>query len=233
MFDLVLPGGVPSRYPSCADFIEYLLPQLSILIQDSGSSMMQDLEAEGVSCDPALPASQDIPSPSQSSLAIFTEDVMAPMMGLAGSALGASDGLNKVLASVHKVGPSQMAAVDQFVNLPSLETAGLLSGRLDKDALRVAAKHKLRDNCDMSGDVICQPMDVIPTLSVELKNHVHKNHIKSQANGFVRGNEERKTAVRLMNTVCRWLVGQMGRCYNGVTPEIYRYSTVVLLFSLD
>ncbi|XP_047484565.1 proteasome activator complex subunit 4-like isoform X1 [Penaeus chinensis] len=223
MFDLVLPGGVPSRYPSCADFIEYLLPQLSILIQDSGSSMMQDMEVEGVSCDPALPSSQDIPSPPQSSLAIFTEDVIAPMMGLAGSSLGASDSLNKVLASVHKVGPTQISAVDQFVNLPSLDSASLLSGRLDKDALRVVAKHKLRDNCDISGDVICQPMEVIPTLSVELKNHVHKNHIKSQANGFVRGNEERKTAVRLMNTVCRWLVGQMGRCYNGVTPEIYRF----------
>merc|ERR1712106_860346 len=33
-------------------------------------------------------------------------------------------------------------------------------------------------------------------------------------NGFVGGgvSEERKRAVRLMNTTCRWLIGHMGRC---------------------
>ena len=40
--------------------------------------------------------------------------------------------------------------------------------------------------------------------------------------GGALGNEEKKAAVRLMNTVCKWLIGQLSRCYNGATHEIYK-----------
>ncbi|XP_042231597.1 proteasome activator complex subunit 4-like isoform X2 [Homarus americanus] len=224
MYDLALPGGVTSRYPSSSQFIDYILPQLATLIQDSGSGVINDYDTD-MKCGLPLPLSQDMPSPTQPNGTVFTDRVVPSMMGLPSSSLRNNDSLSKVLNSMHKGGSSQIPLMGPLVNhLSSLEPSGLLAGLDNKDALRVSAKMKLRENCDISSDIICEPVNMIPSDSViGVKNNIHENHVKSPANGFFGGSEERKATVRLMNTVCRWLVGQMGRSYNGVTPEIYRF----------
>ncbi|XP_045600493.2 proteasome activator complex subunit 4 isoform X1 [Procambarus clarkii] len=224
MYDLVLPGGVTSLYPSSSEFIDYVLPQLAILIQEPGSSMAHDCDLDNSKCDPSLPLSQDILSSQHPNGTVFSERVVPSMMDLQSSSLMSNDSLNKVLNSMHIDGTSQLSLINPLTNhLASLESSNLLAGHENKDALRVSAKLKLRENCDISSDVICEPVNVIPSHSLsDIKNNIHENHIKSPANGCFGGSEERKATVRLMNTVCRWLVGQMGRCYNGVTPEIYR-----------
>lgn len=228
MYDLVLPGGVTSQYPSCSHFIDYILPQLATLIQESGSGMTHDCDSENVRFGQTITLSQDIHSLPQPNGTVFSESVVPPMMGLASSSLSDSGNLSKVLSSVHKGGASQIPLMGPLVShLAGLEPSSFLAGQDSKGTVRVGAKMKLRGNCNISSDVICEPVNLIPSDSViGLKNDIHDN-LKSPVNGFF-GDEERKTTVRLMNTVCRWLVGQMGRCYNGVTPEIYR---LVELFS--
>lgn len=224
MYDLVLPGGVTSRYPSCSDFIDYILPQLATLIQESGSVMTYDCDSENVKCGPAIPLSQDVLSLPQPNGTVFSERIVPPMMGLASSPLSGNDNISKVLSCVHKGGASQLPLMGPLVNhLAGLEPSNLLAGQGNKGNLRVTAKMKLRGNCDISSDVICEPVNLIPSDSViDVKDNIH-DHLKNPVNGFFEVDGERKTTERLMNTVCRWLVGQMGRCYNGVTPEIYRF----------
>ncbi|KAK8724601.1 hypothetical protein OTU49_011168 [Cherax quadricarinatus] len=226
MYDLVLPGGITSRYPSSAEFIDYILPQLSLLIQESDSSMAYDCDSDNMKCGSSFSLSQDMPpSPPQPNNTVFSEKGVSSLMNIPNSSLLGSDSLTKVLNSMHISGASQISLLSPLSShLASLEPPSLLAGRDNKDTLKVSAKMKLRDNCDISSDVICEPINVIPSDSIiNVKNNIHENHIKSPANGFFGGSEERKITVRLMNTVCRWLVGQMGRCYNGVTPEIYRF----------
>lgn len=233
MYDLVLPGGIASSYPSCSEFIEYLLPQLATLIQESGSGLTNDCDSYTMRCGPSLGLPDDLPSTSPLGAAVFDERLIPSMRSIPKPSLNDSDNLAKVLSAVNNNGSPDISLIGPLVShLASLEPSSLLTGRDTKDSLKVAGKMKLRDNCDISGEVICEPVGVLTEDSIiDAKSNIHDNHLKSPMNGFFGGSEERRTTVRLMNTVCRWLVGQMGRCYNGITPEMYRSVYVVFLFT--
>ncbi|KAK4321981.1 hypothetical protein Pmani_007247 [Petrolisthes manimaculis] len=240
MYDLVLPGGLPSSYPNCTEFIDFILPQLSTLVQDSESNTVQDGENDSTKYGGSASASHhEASSPlqsnnnnnnnsssSSSSSTLFGAQVLSPVRDLPGSPFSDSDRLNSVLSAVHNNnnGGSQSPMVSPLVKYMSgLEGPSPMVGRENKEALRLSAKIKLKDNCDISSD-ICEPMDMLPLDSINFeKNNEYENSAKSPVNGYFTGYEEKKGTVRLMNTMCRWLVGQMGRCYNGVTPEMYRF----------
>ena len=220
MYDLVIPGGVPSRYPNCSEFIDYIIPQLAILIQETSSGMMQESDMETASDFCSLPSGGD-------SGVLFNEGgTVPPLLNLSTNTLSDSDSLAKMLHSVHKgEGAAKFAGMSKLENIGSLEpSTSFISARDSKDTFRASAKMKLRDSCDISSDVLCEPMDLMQSTSLIVKNSVHDNHAKTALNGFLAqsGTEERKVAIRLMNTVCRWLIGQMGRSYNGISPKMYR-----------
>ncbi|XP_068219564.1 proteasome activator complex subunit 4-like isoform X1 [Palaemon carinicauda] len=223
LYDLLLPGGTPSRYPNSSEFIEFLIPQLSALIQETSSGAAQDCDMETSNMSSLQP---DYSLPPSGSL-MFSEGAVPPILGLSSASLSDSDSITKVLHAVHKdeEASAKFSEMHQLVNISSLNPSRLLNTRDGKDAFRASAKIKLRDSCDISSDVICEPMEIISSDSVILKNNVLDNHVKSPVNGFIvaSGTEERKAAIRLMNTLCRWLVGQMGRSYNGISPEMYRF----------
>lgn len=215
MYDLVLPGGVPSSYPSCTDFIDFILPQLSTLIQESAHNG----EGDNTSCGLLASVKQEPPSPLQSNSTLFGARVLPPVRDLPGSSFTDSERLNSVLTAVpNNNNGSQLPTISPLVNhMASLEGPSPLAARQNKEALRLSAKIKLKDSCEILSDV-CEPMDILPSDTLNFENNV-----KCPVNGYFSGCEEKKGTVRLMNTVCRWLVGQMGRCYSGVTPEMYKF----------
>ena len=213
MYDLVLPGGGTSHYPNCSKFIEEILPQLAPLIQELSSSTAND--------GPSASFVHEEMSISQSESKMFSDSAMPSVSDLTRVTLSASDNIVKVLGNVHSEN-SQVSIMNPLMNpVTTLEAPTFLVGRDNKDLNRLG-KIKLKD-CDLSSDVIYDSVSVMPSDTANYeKNNFHEDHIKNPVNGYIGASEERKTAVRLINTVCRWLVGHIGRCYNGITPEIYR-----------
>lgn len=187
MYDIQLPGGSPSLYPKTTEFIDYLLPQLQLLIQETVSASPASISTS--------PGSMDASD-------------LAPV-------------LKKMLNNVHKGvvgGGSPLMVVD----IPESPGSVVLDGHTDVDKADAYSKQETQP-C-MIRDTGAQP-NVIPMEVLECGPRKQVGLSSSPVNsGFMSGgvSEERKTAVRLMNTVCRWLIGHMGRCYNGVTPELYR-----------
>lgn len=221
MYDLVLPGGGNSQYPSCSEFIEEILPQLAPLIQEPSSSAANDSDSDSTKYGQSSFAPEDN-SLAQSESKMFSDGVIPSVRDLARGTLSESDSFAKALSKVHSE-KSKVSMMSPLVNhMSGLEAGSFLAGRDNKDLSRLG-KIKLKENCDLSSDVLYSSVSVMPSDAISFeKNSIHENHVKNQVNGYIGASEERKTAVRLMNTVCRWLVGQIGRCYNGVTPEIYR-----------
>lgn len=226
MYDLVLPGGGNSHYPCCSEFIEEILPQLAPLIQEPSSTAANDSDSESTKYVPQVSFADVESSLSQSESRMFSDSVIPSMRDIT-----ESDAFAKVLGNVHSEN-SKVPVMSPLVNhVSGLEAGSFLAGRDNKDLNRLG-KIKLKENCDLSSDVLYSSVSVMSSDAVSFeKNSINENHVKSQVNGYIGASEERKAAVRLMNTVCRWLVGQIGRCYNGVTPEIYRlvtFMTIVL-----
>uniref|UniRef100_A0A0P4W4D0 Proteasome activator complex subunit 4 C-terminal domain-containing protein n=1 Tax=Scylla olivacea TaxID=85551 RepID=A0A0P4W4D0_SCYOL len=222
MYDLALPGGGTSRYPSCSKFIEDILPQLALLIQEPSSSAASDADSDTVKYGPSVSFAPEDTSLSQSESKMFSDSVIPSVRDLTRATLSASDNIAKVLGNVHSEN-SQVPIMNPLINhVTGLDTPSFLVGRDSKDLSRLG-KIKLKD-CDLSTDVVYDSVNVMPSDTTNYeKNNFHENHVKNPVNGYIGASEERKTAVRLMNTVCRWLVGHVGRCYNGVTPDIYRF----------
>lgn len=224
MYDLILPGGGHSQYPSCSKFIEEILPQLAPLIQEPNLSATNDLDSDNTKYGPSVSFAHEESSLSHSENKLFSDGVIPSVMDITRTTLSESGSFAKVLGDVHS-GNSNVPLISPLVNhVSGLEAESFLAGRDNKDLNRLG-KVKLKDNCDLSSDVLYSSVSVMPSDVRFEKNSIHENHVKNEANeanGYIGASGERKTAVRLMNTVCRWLVGQIGRCYNGVTPEIYR-----------
>lgn len=221
MYDLVLPGGGTSRYPSCSKFIEEILPQLAPLIQEPSPSTANDSDSDNAKYGPSVSFVHEETSLSQSERKMFSDSVIPSVRDLTKAPLSASDSIAKVLCNVHSEN-SQVPIINPLMNhVTSLEAPSFLVGRDKKDLNRLG-KIKLKD-CDLSSDVVYDSVSVMPSdIANYEKNNFHENFVKNPVNGYIGASEERKTSVRLMNTVCRWMVGHIGRCYNGVTPEIYR-----------
>lgn len=233
MYDLVLPGGTASSYPRCTEFIDFILPQLSTLIQDSESNTVHDGEKDSTKYGGAASGSQESSSNNNNNNGnnntLFGAKELSPVGELPKSPFSDSERISSVLSAVHNDnnGGSQSPIISPLVKYMSgLEGPSPLVGRENKETLRISAKIKLKDSCDLSSDIrVCEPMpmNILPLGSISFeKNNEYENSAKSPVNGFFKGCEEKKGTIRLMNTMCRWLVGQMGRCYNGVTPEMYR-----------
>ncbi|KAK8403278.1 hypothetical protein O3P69_000420 [Scylla paramamosain] len=222
MYDLALPGGGTSRYPSCSKFIEDTLPQLALLIQEPSSSAASDADSDTVKYGASVSFAPEDTSLSQSESKMFSDSVIPSVRDLTRATLSASDNIAKVLGNVHSEN-SQVPIINPLINhVSGLDTPSFLVGRDSKDLSRLG-KIKLKD-CDLSTNVVYDSVNVMPSDTTNYeKNNFHENHVKNPVNGYIGASEERKTAVRLMNTVCRWLVGHVGRCYNGVTPDIYRF----------
>lgn len=222
MYDLVLPGGGNSHYPSCSEFIEEILPQLAPLIQEPSSTATNDSDSDSIKYGPSVSFAHEESSLSQSESKMFSDGVIPSVRDITRATLSESDSFAKVLGNVHSDN-SKVPMMSPLVNhVSGLEAGSFLAGRDNKDLNRLG-KIKLKENCDLSSDILYGSVSVMPSDAVSFeKNSIHENHVKNQVNGYIGASEERKTAVRLMNTVCRWLVGQIGRCYNGVTPKIYR-----------
>ncbi|KAK7086905.1 Proteasome activator complex subunit 4 [Halocaridina rubra] len=230
MYDLVLPGGTSSRYPCVSSFIDYIIPQLAILIQENSSGSVQDIDMDNC-CGAAL--QHELSSLTPANVDVFSNGNVPSILGLSTASLSDSESATKVLSAALQSKEDVAGVVAKFppgmsplINLANLDSSDLMDARdMSKDSFRGNAKMKLRESCDISSDVICEPMEVMASDPLSMKNSVvhHDTHIRSPVNGFIHGTEERKVAVRLMNTVCRWLVGQMGRSYNGITPEMYRF----------
>lgn len=221
MYDLALPEGGTSRYPSCSKFIEDILPQLTLLIQEPSASAASDADSDTVKYGPSVSFAPEDASLSQSESKMFSDSVIPSMRDITRATLSASDNIVKVLGNVRSEN-SQVPIMNPLINhVTGLDTPSFLVGRDSKDLSRLG-KIKLKD-CDLSSDVVYDSVNVMPSDTANYeKNNFHENHVKNPVNGYIGASEERKTAVRLMNTVCRWLVGHVGRCYNGVTPDIYR-----------
>ncbi|XP_050688195.1 proteasome activator complex subunit 4-like isoform X2 [Eriocheir sinensis] len=225
MYDLILPGGGNSQYPVCSKFIEEILPQLAPLIQEPNLSAANDSDSDSTKYGPSVSFAHEESSLSHSENKLFSDGVIPSMRDIEAlsETLSESGSFTKVLDNVHSVN-SDVPMISPLVShVSGLEAGSLLAGRDSKDLIRLG-KIKVKENCDLSSDVLYSSVSVMRSDVVNFeKNSIHENHEKNQVNGYIGASEERKTAVRLMNTVCRWLVGQIGRCYNGVTPEIYRF----------
>lgn len=225
MYDLILPGGGNSQYPVCSKFIEEILPQLAPLIQEPNLSAANDSDSDSTKYGPSVSFAHEESSLSHSENKLFSDGVIPSMRDIEAlsETLSESGSFTKVLDNVHSVN-SDVPMISPLVShVSGLEAGSLLAGRDSKDLIRLG-KIKVKENCDLSSDVLFSSVSVMRSDVVNFeKNSIHENHEKNQVNGYIGASEERKTAVRLMNTVCRWLVGQIGRCYNGVTPEIYRF----------
>lgn len=222
MYDLILPGGGSSQYPACSKFIEEILPQLAPLKQEPNLSAANDSDLDNTKNGPLVSFGHEESSLSHTESKLFSDGVISPMRDI--RTLSESGSFAKVLENVHSDN-SNVSMISPLVShVSGLQAGGLLAGRDSKDIKDMIrlGKIKVKENCDISSDVLYSSVSVIPSDVRFEKNSINENHVKNQVNEYNGASEERKTAVRLMNTVCRWLVGQIGRCYNGVTPEIYR-----------
>ncbi|CAL4088618.1 unnamed protein product [Meganyctiphanes norvegica] len=183
MYDLQLPGGSPSLYPKTIEFVDYLLPQLQLLVQETVSASPTSISTSPGSLD-----------------ASELEHVQPKML----------HGVHKGMVG----GGSPLMVMD--IPESSSGTAALHGHVYDKQETQPVM---IRDTGHHTQPNVI-PMEVLecgPSKQLGLSSSPVNN-------GFMSGgvSEERKKTVRLMNTVCRWLIGHMGRCYNGVTPELYR-----------
>ncbi|XP_076047764.1 proteasome activator complex subunit 4-like isoform X2 [Oratosquilla oratoria] len=192
--DIHLPNGSGTLYPQREDFLECVLPQLALLVEDIGTN-----------------GSSLAPSPtciSSFSGVVQSDDVK--------NILTDPSDIKRIQSesSVKSVS-SESAGVE---NVPS-EPSGVRNRPVD---CREGNELKVIEDMDIRLDM--SPVESVHNMKISVdvmkSSNCTNNHTM---NGLVTvEHNERKLAIQLMNTMCTWVMGQITRSYYAAPPETYR-----------
>ena len=181
LYDVKVPWGVETLSPHRHNFVTPLLPQLSILVQDSGKG--------GASA---------ITSHSYHSPVTTSTSYISSLTSTALPLVECSSTVSSIPDNILENGSSDAGDSDSIVNT---ELSRLSQPKKNQE---------FSNAMDIGGQ----------ETPGEVKVHLEAN---PQAVGFVPGeSEERKAALRIMNTICKWLTCHVSKSYYSIPPELYQ-----------